>query len=289
MKEYILIANNHKRFEEVYSRSEEYIALHEDINNKIARHLNAYNWVFELIPETIEKFQSGHVFPYSESYYELQSSFELCKQGFYKHSLFALRCVLELGVIGVYFDKDDKAQVEIQRWLRSEDPTPKFRRILSKLFKYKNFVEFDNTFNIKEQIESTYSLISNYIHTRGYHFSSRKQCGSNVNGFNEYSFIKYTELMETITKYVIILMLLKYPIGMQNLPLFDKFGGNPPAGGFLGGVSYYSVMSILDKETKEKLLDISNKDPDAIGLMEAILSMPDLTDEQIKQTMDEYK
>ena len=40
-------------------------------------------------------------------------------------------------------------------------------------------------------------------------------------------------------------------------------------------------------KTKEALLDISNRDPDAIGMRDAILAMPDLTEEQIEQMMDE--
>jgi hypothetical protein len=287
MKRHILAVNNHKKIEDAYEKSEEYIAGHEDLNNRISMNLDAYNSIISLVPETIEKFQSGHIFPYSESHYELESSFELCMQGFYKHSLFALRCVLELGIIGVYFDKDDKAHIEIQGWLRSEDPTPRFRKILTELFNYKNFSEFNLKFNMKEQIENMYSLISNHIHTRGYHFSSRKQCGSNANYFNEDSLINYINLMEKITKAVVILMLLKYPIGMQELPIFDKFGLNFPAGGFLDEFSYIPVMNILDKEAKEALLDISNRDPNAIEMRDAILAMPDLTEEQIKQMMDE--
>lgn len=287
MKRHILVVNNHKRIEDTYENSEEYLAGHEDINNKISINLNAYNSIICLVPETAEKFQSGHIFPYSESHYELESSFELCKQGFYKHSLFALRCVLELGIIGVYFDKDDRAHIKIQGWLRSEDPTPRFRKILTELFNYRNFSEFNAKFNIKEKIENMYSLISNHIHTRGYHFSSRKQCGSNANYFNESAFLNYINLMEKITKYIVILMLLKYPIGMQELPIFDKFGSNFPAGGFLDEFSYIPVMNILDTKTKEALLDISNRDPDAIGMRDAILAMPDLTEEQLKQMMDE--
>ena len=84
-------------------------------------------------------------------------------------------------------------------------------------------------------------------------------------------------------------MLLKYPIGMQNLPLFNKFGDNPPAGGFLDEFSYYPVMNILDKETKDALLDISNRDPDAIGMRDAILAMPDLTEEELTQIFDGYE
>jgi hypothetical protein len=43
----------------------------------------------------------------------------------------------------------------------------------------------------------------------------------------------------------------------------------------------------LDTKTKEALLDISNRDPDAIGMRDAILAMPDLTEEQIEKMIDE--
>jgi hypothetical protein len=55
----------------------------------------------------------------------------------------------------------------------------------------------------------------------------------------------------------------------------------------LDDFSYIPVMNILDKETKAKLLDISNNDPDTVGMRDAILAMPDLTEEQINQTIDE--
>ena len=69
MKRHILVVNNHKRIEDAYKKSEEYIVGHEDLNNRIAMHS-----IISLIPETAEKFQSGHIFPYSESHYEAQSN-----------------------------------------------------------------------------------------------------------------------------------------------------------------------------------------------------------------------
>ena len=102
MKRHILAVNNHKRIEDAYEKSEKYIAGDEDLNNRIAMHLNAYNSIISLIPETAEKFQSGHIFPYSESHYELESSFELCKQGLYKHSSICITLCFENLELSVY-------------------------------------------------------------------------------------------------------------------------------------------------------------------------------------------
>ena len=62
-------------------------------------------WAFyslgQLIPETIEKFGSGHYFPYSEAFYNLQSSLELAMHGFYSQAFVGLRSVLELSTMCV--------------------------------------------------------------------------------------------------------------------------------------------------------------------------------------------
>ena len=79
----LLIINDHKKIEEVYKKSEEYLKNHDRLRDKIATHLWAYNEAGVLVPQTVKSFWSGHFFPFSESYYELENSFELCKQGFY--------------------------------------------------------------------------------------------------------------------------------------------------------------------------------------------------------------
>jgi len=117
----LIIINDHKKVEEVYNKSEEYLKIHRDLRDEVATYLWAYHEIGDLIPQTVENVRTGHFFPYSESYYELENSFELCKQGFYRHSLFTLRCVLELGVMELYFDKEDQAHIDIQNWLRSDD------------------------------------------------------------------------------------------------------------------------------------------------------------------------
>ena len=181
MKRPLLIINDHDKIEEVYKRSEKYLKNHDELQDEIATYLWAYYQVSDLVPQTVESFWSGHIFPFAESYYEFENSFELCKQGFYRHSLFALRCVLELGVIGLYFDKDDQAHIDVQKWLGSEDPTPHFRKSLKRLFELEYFQQFNEKFPLRQEIEDIYSLLSDYVHTRGYRYSTTGQSRSNFN------------------------------------------------------------------------------------------------------------
>lgn len=284
----LIIINDHKKVEEVYNKSEEYLEIHGDLREEVATHLWAYHEIGDLVPQTVENFWTGHFFPYSESYYELENSFELCELGFYRHSLFTLRCVLELGVMELYFDKENQAHIGIQNWLRSDDRTPDFRSSLRSLFKLEYFRRFNEIFSLQQEVENIYSSLNDYVHVRGYHYSTRGQTRSNFNRFSDSSLRRYVEFMKKIVTAIVTMILLKYPIGMQNLPLWDKFGLNPPAGGFLDESSRSVVLVILDEDTKKVLQDISNNDPTINGIVRHILSMPDLTEEELTRQRAEW-
>jgi len=279
----LLIINDHKKIDEVYKKSEEYLKNHDRLRDKIATHLWAYNEAGVLVPQTVESFWSGHFFPFSESYYELENSFELCKQGFYRYSFFALRCVLELVVIGLYFDKDDQAHIDVQKWLQSKEPTPYFKPILKRLFQLEHFGQFNERHNLQTEISDIYSLQNNYVHTRGYRYSTSGQSISNFNQFNEKSFLRYIQCMEKTVRSSIVMMFLKYPIGMQNLPIWEKFGFDIPMGGLLDESSQEAIFVVLDEGTKAILQKISDNDPTVQAIVEGITNIPDLTEEQLKQ------
>jgi hypothetical protein len=85
--------------------------------------------------------------------------------------------------------------------------------------------------------------------------------------------------MKQVVKVIITMMLLKYPVGMQSLPLWDKFGPDLPAGGFLDEGSHAVVVAVLDEDVRETLQRMSDDDPDVREMVGCILAMPDLTKE----------
>jgi hypothetical protein len=203
-----IIINNHKKIEDCYKKSEECFENNSALQEETATYLWAYYQAHFLVPRTVENFWSGHSFPFSESYYELENSFELCKQGFYPHSLFALRCALELAVIGLYFDKNDQAHIEVQKWLHSEENTPWFKReSLKCIFELDNFRQFNNEYPLQNDIYDIYSLLSDFVHSKGYHYSTTGQSRSNFNQFNESSLLRYVELMKKTVRAMVTMML----------------------------------------------------------------------------------
>src|SRR6266540_640208 len=102
-----IIINTHERISAALADSLRYLEKVPDLQQKIADHVWAYHEIRDLVPQTLDNFMSGHYFPFSESYYELENSFQLCMEGFYRYAFDALRSVLELGILGVHFAVDD--------------------------------------------------------------------------------------------------------------------------------------------------------------------------------------
>jgi hypothetical protein len=252
----------------------------------------AYFEIGDLIPLTVEKYGSGHKFPWSESYYELQSSLQLCLAGYYRHSLFALRSVLELGTLGVFYDLDDKAEENIKAWLRASESTPRFRAILRKLFEVGHFYRFDAGRGFKSRIENCYGRLSNYVHTLGLRHSSSGLAGAHIyiNVFRERSIQTYVLMGREVIEAVVTLMLLKYPIGMQALPLDEKYGLDAPVtGGYFDAMKRNVVTNVLDPETARALQEISDSDPSVASTVAWFQALPDITDEQLEAQSKELR
>ncbi len=281
-----------KRTQEVVSESVAWIK-GDPIRYKALRNgFDAYFEIGNLIPLTVEKFGSGHKFPWSESHYELQSSLRLCLAGYYRHSLFALRSVLELGTLGVFFDLDDKAEENIKAWMRATEPTPWFKASLRKLFEVGHFYRFDTGRQLRTSIEHCYDRLSNYVHTRGFRHSSSGLAGAHVyiNVFREKSIQTYVLMAREVIEIVVTLMLLKYPIGMQALPLDEKFGLDAPVtGGYFDAVKRTVVTHVLDPETASALQEISDSDASVASTVAWFKAMPDVTDEQLEAQTEELR
>jgi len=284
-----IIINNHNRTEEVYNKSIEFLNNNTPMLNEIGDYLWAYNEIDGLVPQTVENIWSGHFFPFSESYYELENSYAFCLEGFYRHSLSTLRSVLELATVGLYFDKENKAHIDIQEWLHAADRTPYFHKIVKDLFKLEYFAKINERLQLQEDIEALHSTLSNYVHVRGYKYSSSGKTISNFNQFNEKALAEYSKMMTKTVKYCITMIMAKYPIGMQVLPLWDKFGLNFPMGGLLDESSQDTIFKILDDKTKNVLQEISDNDVDVKSIVESINDMPNLTQEEYDQQNADYQ
>ena len=146
------LLNSDENILKILDLSNDYLEKHkETIADKIEENVWVHRSLTDLVPETIENFWSGHIFPLTEAEYELESSIEFCKLGFYKHAIAALRNVLELGLLSVYWDIDGQSHIDIKKWLGSGEPTPFKRIVFAKLKSNGNIKKFDDQHKIFEE------------------------------------------------------------------------------------------------------------------------------------------
>ncbi len=283
-----LLLNDHAKVESTYAASLEYLKVHPDLYRKIASYLWAYHEIGGLVPQTIEKFWSGHYFPYSESYSELENSYELALHGFYNYGFAALRSVLELGLLGVHFAVRDTEHIDVQPWITSQEQTPRRKEIFGRLRELETFREFDSRFKLEARILKTFDRLDRFVHTRGFRYSSRALRLSNVNQFSAKSLQLYFGSMFKVTTDLMVVMLLKYPIGMQSLPLDEKFGLNGPVGGYLQQHQVERITPLIPPEESDFLQKISDNDPEVRAAVEYFNNLPDLTQEEWQQQIKEF-
>ena len=281
------MVNSDKLLLQILDESNRYLELKTEISSKIGQAALIFRFMEELLPQTVEKFWSGHMFPLTEANHELENSIQLCKMGFYKHALTALRSTLELGLLSVYWDLEDQGHVKMQKWLRSHEYTPSNKSVIESLKTNKNIKAFDAKHNFFKDIKSLFEL-SSYVHTRGVDYSYNDLSNGGKNRFKETSFLKWLDFFLRVVKIVVISHVLKYPIALQYTPLDQKFGLNLPAGGFLEPYQSEAIKEFLDEDVVKTLQTISDSDDTAVTEAKLINAQPDITTEEMQKQVDEF-
>jgi len=272
---------------DVFDKSNEFLRNNPKHKDTINLYLLANRHILDLVPQLVYNFWSGHTFPLSEAEYELESSVNLALFGFYKQAIYSLRNFLELGLLSIYWNVEDMGHITIQNWLHSLEDTPFRDKVLKLILRNKNIEKFNNKTSIIEKITILYKELCNYTHTKGRKYSTSALIRSNVNNFNEKSFIKWLNYFRQAVRVVVTLHLLKYPVGLQCTPIAEKFGLNEPAGGFLNPYQAEQIKKIFNDKILKILQKISDEDKSAVALAKKINHHPDITEEEFVKQIEE--
>ena len=267
-----------------------FLETNPDLIDGLSNAVKAYRDIEELIPQNETKWFSGHSFPYFESYSELENSIHHAFMGFYKSAFISIRSCLELGLLCIYYDRNDESEKIIEGWLSSRAPTPMKRKIITGLRNIVYVSALDTVIPIIDPITRLYDELSDFVHTRGYSYSSVSLNGSDINRFAPDSFKTWIEAVSIAIQDLVILFLCKYPIGLHAVPIWEKFGLNPPIGGFLESHQVWELERMIPEPVLSVLRELTKDDTTVSAILEEITSLPDLTDQQIEtQAMDVEK
>ncbi len=163
--------------------------------------------------------------------------------------------------------------------------TPKRAEIFKRLSNLSNYDIFNKAFNIENSITKIFGTLDCFVHTRGREFSSSGLNKSNFIQFSESSFKFYSELLFHVIHDLLVLMIYKYPIGIQPIQISEKFGLNGPIGGFLEEYQVNIICSIISREEQQFLKDISDEDPFVRKIVNHFEDLPDISEEDFESQM----
>jgi len=278
MKMLLLTYDFEKSFD-VYWQTEKYI-IEKKYDELISSLFIAYLQIGKVIPQTTTNYWSGHSFPWTESWDELQISFNLASQGFYKQSFYSLRSGFELGLLSVYWNLHDDGHLVIQEWLKAETNTPHFSVVWDKLNSHKNFSKFQEFFDIKSRLLNL-GYLHDYVHSKGLLYSNTMgKFKSNFQTFENDCFEEWQKSFEEIMKVLIILHLIKYPVGTIKFDFRGKFGIDIPDFGGLDIGRVELIEELIGVDVFAALEEVAKQDEAVYEIMVWVRSLPEMTEEQ---------
>ncbi len=268
---------------EVYKETEKFFEANPEIKEQIEELGWIYHIVGEIIPHNRNNFCSGHFFPFSDSWEELQVSFTQICFGLYKQAFVSLRSVLELGLLSVYYNINDVGHDAVAEWLESNADTPRNHEIWEKLRQNDNIKKFDTRHNLK-QVHQNLGYLHDYVHSKGAKHSNGMGLFKNdFQTFEEELVSKWLVSFKSVVSLVCTLHLLKYPISVIRFDYRSKFGIDIPSFGGLDEFKIDKFASILPENYLKDILLIAKEDPTTQQIIEEISSLPDLTEDQVEE------
>lgn len=272
---------------EVFTQSKEHIAS-SGIQNRVARSGWAFQSLFTLFPITDQNIISGHMFPWIDSWEELQISFNLCMFGFYKQAMSSLRSALELGLLSVYWNLNDDGHYVIQEWIKSSKNTPSTQDIWNKTAKHVNFAKFQQDYDIKARLLFL-NYLHDYVHTKGIKHSNRLGLlKSNCQTFEKGGMLTWLDAYEEVVTVLIILHLVKYPIGTFRFDYSSKLGMDTPAFGSLEEFEIDRIESIIGEEIFKIIESIAKADQLTQDMISWVKNLPDITEEKYEEQIRDF-
>lgn len=268
--------------------TEKYFTANEELHRKIDKLVWAYHEIGHVIPQHVDKVFTGHNFAYTESQYEIECSYQLLKLSFYKYSFISLRNALELGLLSIYWDKDDNSETTIQDWHSSKQDTPFKRQVIAGLKTIDNINQFCNYFDLFAKIDKLYGDLSDFTHTKGHLYSGQNLNRANFTRFNENVVVDWAKYLEQVTQILLTVYILKYPVAIQYTPMQDKFGINVPMGTFLDAFQLEQIKEVLNIDELKILQEISDNDEGAKSLANWVNSHPDISEDEYKKQVEDF-
>ena len=250
----------------------------------------------DAIKSDFEQLERVGFFPATETEMELDHSIKHALIGSYKAAFSDLRRALELTLISLYLTSEHVNKKKAVQWVNSQLNTPFLSEMLLKLTKNGRYKDIDEACNWSNNVKQFYWEISDFAHNKGQLKSYRKlnetnvfMSGTSAPRINLKTLSTFCDAYITCVEEIVVMLLLYNPVIMVALPMFEKFGVNPPMSGFYEEHQAEFINKLIPDRYKSFLENLKKTDEEIAGIVEWVESQPDLTQEQIERQIEDQK
>lgn len=248
------------------------------------------------VPGDAETLNRIWFFPWTEAQMELGEALSLALIGSYKAACDHLRRTLELNAVGFFLTAESVEREKALNWMRSKENTPFFSMVVEKLPKYYAFGSFQESERWTNDIKGFYWQLSDITHIKGTakSFFALDRSGNMINSVrmpnvHESTLRKFFDLYISTVRHIATLLALCRPILLEGLPLLEKFGLNEPISGFYTNGQASLLCELVLDIHRSFCEELRKKDIEVQSILEWIENMPDITEEQFKQQVEEFE
>jgi hypothetical protein len=252
--------------------------------------------LLDAAPSAGDTLMKLSLFPWIESSNELDKSLSLIMLSFYKNSYDSMRRALELIVVGSFFILDDIEMDKSRAWLKSNNNTPNFRRMLEKLVKYDPYCQCEESCKFSNYLLNLYYRLSDYIHVKGIEKSQRKIKsamgrfnGVELLGFDEKPCKESLDLYIETVQAIGLLCALSTPWLLVGFDLDSKFGFNSPLSGFFEYDQAERIRLLIPEKFYPFINWLKETDERIRSIVEWFEDLPDLTQEEYTRQAEEFR
>ncbi|MBR9918020.1 hypothetical protein GYB29_10145 [bacterium] len=250
----------------------------------------------DTIKSDIEQLSKLGYYPATETEMELDHSIKHALIGSYKSAFADLRRALELSIIAVYLSSEKTERRKAVDWVMSNNDTPGFSKSVSQLITHGRFKDINDNCDWKSNLQNLYWLLSDFSHNKGQLKGYRElnstnffTAGTSAPSVKIETLKEFCDYYINTVKEIVAIQALYNPIILVGVPFDEKFGLEGPMSGFFNEGQAESVNNLIPDNYREYFDTIVDTDEEIKSVKDYFDSLPDLTEEDLKQQAERQK
>jgi hypothetical protein len=240
------------------------------------------NDLVDCMRSDIESVGRLWLFPAFEAWSELLECLNRIIECSYKASRDNMRRALELILVGAYLSQSHISPDEAKLWLKSMSETPFFSKTVKRLVALPRFDMLKKMHQWDLILKEFYFGLCNTIHTNGEKHSlnkiqpvSRVINSVRVPSLNEEALRISLDLYLETVGHIALILAAYNPVLLVGLPLFEKFGDNPPMCGYFEEAQSERLWGLISPEYRPTLQSIVKTDEEVLEVEKWMDGLPD--------------